>query len=58
MTDTITPEEMFRNDAIEQAITELIASHRTEFEQLVSSACEERGLRYTSAWLERFYKGM
>jgi len=52
------PEELFRNDAIEEALQQLVVSHRTEFEQLVSSACEDRGLRYTSAWLDRFYKGM
>lgn len=52
------PEEMFRNDAVEQALHNLVVSHRTEFEELVSSACDERGLRYTSEWLDRFYKGM
>ena len=52
------PEQMLIDDAIQEALTTLVQSHRTEFEQLISSGCNDRGMRYNSAWLDRFYKGM
>ena len=51
-------EEAIRNNAIEQALADLVRAHRTEFEGLVSNACTERGLRYASGWLDRYYRGM
>lgn len=51
-------EEHIRNDAIEHALVELVQAHRTEFEGLVTAACADRGLRYNSEWLDRYYRGM
>lgn len=47
-----------KNNAIEQALVELVRAHRTEFEGLVANACTDRGLRYDSDWLDRYYRGM
>jgi hypothetical protein len=51
-------ETLIRNDAIQQALTELVRGHRTEFEGFVTQACVERGVRYDSDWLDRYYRGM
>ena len=45
-------------EAFEESIAKLIQAHRTEFESLTQRAFESRGLRYSSEWMDRYYKGM